>query len=226
MLPLKNTCRRAELCPGSALKDGATWAHTERGHWWVLSHFLFLPLVLIKRLEEDQPCQNKVGKIGLFRTGQGCPNQGLLGLWGKCRFVEISEWVQMWVRPCCQKIAKVMQISPANQQLSGLAVVCEGCKYHFAEDIQRFLKFCFWGLAQKVFDIFAIFDWYTGMCFMASLRIIELQQHSCPVPCSKLACPSVPSINCIFTRFTEMWLSCFVWFVSVLHQDEQEKQQV
>lgn len=132
----------------------------------------------------------------------------------------------MWVRPCCQAIAKVVQICPANQQLLGWEQYVEGCKYHFAEDIQGFLKFCFWGPTQKVFYIFAIFDWCIGMCFLASLRITELQEHSCPALCSKLICSSVPSINWIFTHLTEMWLLCFVWFSSVLHQDEQEKQQV
>lgn len=119
-------------------------------------------------------------------------------------------WVQMWVRPCCQTTAKVVQICPANQQLLGWEQYAEGCKYHFAEDIQTFLKFCFWGPTQKVFYIFAIFDWYIGMCFMANLRITELQEHSCPALCSKLICSSVPSINWIFTHLTEMWLLCFV----------------
>lgn len=67
-----------------------THEQTEKGHWWVLSHFLFVPLVLIKRQEEDQPCQNNTGRIGLFCTGQGCPKQGLLDLWRNCRFIEIS----------------------------------------------------------------------------------------------------------------------------------------
>lgn len=52
--------------------------------------FYFFPLHLIRRLEEDQPCQIKNGGVGLACTGQGCPNQGLLGLLGNCRFVEIS----------------------------------------------------------------------------------------------------------------------------------------
>lgn len=90
MLPLENTCRRAELCPGSAPRM-ETHEHSGKGHWWGLSHFLFLTLVLIKRLEEDQPCQKKMGRTGLFCTGQGCPNQGILDLKGNCRFIEISE---------------------------------------------------------------------------------------------------------------------------------------
>lgn len=83
--------------------------------------FYFFLLHLIKRLGEDQPRQIKNVSVGLARTGHGCPNQGLLGLLGNCRFIEISlEWVQMQVRPSCwQTIAKVMQMSPANRQFSG-----------------------------------------------------------------------------------------------------------
>lgn len=117
-----------QSCALGQLPRMETQEHTEKGHWWVLSHFLFFPLVLIKRLEEDQPCQNKTERTGLFCTGQGCPNQGLLDLWGNCRFIEISAWVQMWVRPCCQTTAKVRQICPANQQVPGLGAVCEGWK--------------------------------------------------------------------------------------------------
>lgn len=165
-----------------------THEHTEKGHWWVLSHFLFFPLVPIKRLEEDQPCQNKMGRTGSFCTGLGCPNQGLLDLWGNCRFIEISEF------RCGSGLAARQQQKWCRyaQQTSSS---WEGCKYHFAEDIQTSLKFCFWGPTQKVFYIFAIFDRYIGMCFMANLRITELQEYSCPALCSKLICSSVPRIN-------------------------------
>lgn len=51
--------------------------------------YVFL-LCLIKRLGEDQPCQIKNARVGLACPGHGCPNQGLLGLLGNCKFIEIS----------------------------------------------------------------------------------------------------------------------------------------
>lgn len=80
MLPLDNICRRAELCPGSARKNGATWVRRARGlSVGSCQTFCFFLLPLIKRLGEDQPCPIKNGRVGLACTGQGCPNQGLLG---------------------------------------------------------------------------------------------------------------------------------------------------
>lgn len=164
--------------------------HTESALGGSCQTFYVFLLCLIKRLGEDQPCQIKNGKVGLAYTGHGCPSQGLLGLLGNCRFIEISlEWVQMQVRPSCwQTIAKVMQMSPANGQFPGVGSSMGALQASFCRGaVEIFFVSGVW--TKMYFTFFATFDCYIDACFMARWRIT--------VPCSKLTCPSGPSINSI-----------------------------
>lgn len=63
MLPLENTCGRAELCPGSASKSGATGTHRKEATRSILSGFLFFFLLyLIKRQGEGWLRPKKTGR--------------------------------------------------------------------------------------------------------------------------------------------------------------------
>lgn len=182
--------------------------------------FYFFLLHLIKRLGEDQPCQIKNGRDGLARTEQGCPNQGLLGLLGNCRFIEISlEWVQVRVRPSCwQTLVKVMQKSPANRQFSELgnsmwglqASFCRGAVKNFLflqAGLKCILHFCYtWLLHRYVLELKFFKKFYKKSFFVR-------QQFGAPGTRSvlsqpnKVKCSTNPKLHSFFN-----WVSISAFF--------------
>lgn len=64
-----------QSCALGQLPRMETQEHTEKGHWWVLSHFLFFPLVLIKTWRRTRHAKVKQRELVYFAQDRDVPTK-------------------------------------------------------------------------------------------------------------------------------------------------------